>query len=232
MRKSLQLFLVLAFPVALLAADPAVRIAEARAAREAGDFPWAERLLTALIADHPASGEAYLARGYVWLAQQKRDLAAADFKQAVAADPTNPRAYLIRGDLAYRLIEGNYPACEADYATVLQLDPDFPHFRAYSAELYLYMKQPSRVITEALLGLLAEPNAPIHKINLAHGLAFSGQVEAAKVLYAAIATINIERGLTGARLVLGDYAQLKRRGIEYPQIAELTPFLKGFVSAP
>ena len=221
--------LFLALSVASLAADPAALLAEARTT---SDPVRAEQLLTAAIAAFPASSEAYIARGFVRLGQKQREQAAADFIQAVAVDPTNPRAYLIRGDLAYRMIQGNFAACEADYATVLRLDPDYPHFRAYSAELYLYLRRPDRVVAEALQGLLSEPNAPIHKINLAHGLAFSGQIEAAKVAYAAVARIPIERGLTGAGLALGDYAQLKRRGIEYPQMAELTPFLEAFASSP
>lgn len=231
MRLNLVLTLALLAPTQLFAADPVAQLAEARTAREAKDFVTAENLLNAVIAEYPASSEAYIARGYTWLAQGKSDLAAADFKQSVTADPTNPNAYIVRGDLAYRMIEGNFAACETDYATVLKLNPHFPGFRAYSAELYLYMKQPAKVITEALLGLLAEPTAPIHKINLAHGLAFSGQLEAAKVAYSAVAETNIERGLTGAALALGDFAQLKRRGIDYPQIAELTPFLEAFASA-
>ena len=229
-QRSLLLLLAYAAPVIAFASDPVAQLAEARAAREAKDFSRAEKVLTAVIADYPASSEAYIARGYTWLAQKKNDLAAADFKQAVAVDPTSPNAYIVRGDLASRLIAGDFAACEADYATVLKLDPHFPGFRAYSAELYLYMKQPSRVITEATLGLLAEPNAPIHKINLAHGLAFSGQIEAAKALYTSVAGINIERGLTGAGLALGDFNQLKRRGVDYPQIAELTPFLEALIA--
>jgi tetratricopeptide (TPR) repeat protein len=216
---------------AACAADPVAQLAEARAAREAKDFPRAEKILAAVIAAHPASSEAYLARGFTWLAQKKNDLAAADFKSAVAVDPTNPTAYLYRGDLAYRMIEGNFAACEADYATVLKLDPAFPHFRAYSAELYLYMKQPTKVIAEATLGLIAEPTAPIHKINLAHGLAFAGQLEAAKALYTAVAPIEIGHGRRGAAFALGDFAQLKRRGLDYPQLAELTPFLEALAQA-
>jgi tetratricopeptide (TPR) repeat protein len=208
------------------AEEVADQLAAARAAREAKDFPRAAQILTDVLAAHPASSEALIARGYVWLAQKKSDQAAADFNQAVAVDPTNPQAYLIRGDLAHRLIAGDFAACEADYATVLRLDPKYPHFRAYSAELYLYLKQPGRVIVEALQGLLQEPTEAIHKINLAHGLAFVGQIDAAKVLYAEVAATNIERGLNGAKLALGDYAQLQRRGIDYPQIAELKPFLE------
>jgi tetratricopeptide (TPR) repeat protein len=227
-----RLLLALLLPLPLLAADPVAQLAEARTAREAGDLPLAEKILNTVIAENPASSEAYIARGYFWLGQKKRDLAAADFKQAVAVDPTNPQAYLIRGDLAYRLIAGDFAACEADYATVLKLDPKLPHFHAYSAELYLYMKKPDQVIAEALQGLLDEPNAPIHKINLAHGLAFSGQVAAAKILYTYVATVDIERGLTGAKLALGDLAQLKRRGIDYPQMAEITAFLEKLTSQP
>jgi tetratricopeptide (TPR) repeat protein len=225
-----RLLLVCLLPLPVLAADPAAQLAEARAAREAKDFPLAEKILTTVIAENPSSSEAYIARGFLWLGQKKTDLAAADFKQAVGVDPTNPQAYLIRGDLAHRLIAGDFAACEADYATVLKLDPKFPHFRAYSAELYLYMKKPDQVISEALQGLLDEPNAPIHKINLAHGLAFIGQVAAARILYTCVATVDIERGLTGAKLALGDLAQLKRRGIDYPQMAELTLFLEKLTS--
>jgi len=231
MLNRLILLLIFALPTAIFAADPVAQLAEARAAREKKDFVQAEKLLTAVIAEYPSSSEAYIARGYVWLAQKKNELAAADFKQAVAVDPTNPNAYIVRGDLAYRLIAGDFAACEADYATVLKLDPKFPHYRAYSAELYLYMKQPAKVITEATLGLLAEPTESIHKINLAHGLAFSGQIEAAKVLYTFVASIAIERGLNGASLALGDFVQLKRRGLDYPQIAELTPFLETLASS-
>jgi len=232
MRLTILLFAACLLCLAASAADPVALLVDARAAQDAGDPARAEALLTAAIAESPASSEAYLARGFLRLRQKQRDLAAADFIQAVAVDPTNPRAHLIRGDLAYRLIQGNFAACEADYATVLKLDPDFPHFRAYSAELYLYLRRPERVIEEALQGLLTEPNAPIHKINLAHGLAFSGHVEAAKVAYAAVARTDIERGLTGAALALGDYAQLKRRDIVYPQMAELTAFLEQFTQAP
>lgn len=224
--------LLLVLPATVFAATPMERIAEARTAREAKNFPLAEEILTALIREFPASSEAYLARGYVWLGQKKTDMAAADFKKAVEVDPTNPVAYICRGDLAYRMIAGDFVACEADYAIVLKLDPHFPHFHAYSAELYLYLKQPSKVITEAILGLLDEPTEPIHKINLAHGLAFTGQIDAAKVLYTSVARTRIERGLSGASLALGDFAQLKRKGIEYPQMAELTPFLESFASPP
>ena len=228
-----RILLLLLFNSAALAfaADPVTQLAEARSAREAKDYATAEKILTAVIAEHPASSEAYLARGYTWLAQGKNDLAAGDFKKAVEVDPTNPNAYLIRGDLAYRMIEGNFAACETDYATVLKLDPDFPHFRAYSAELYLYLKQPAKVISEALLGLLAEPAESIHKINLAHGLAFAGQVEAAKTIYSAVAQVDIGHGRKGAAFALGDFAQFKRKKIDYPQIAELTVFLESLASA-
>ena len=226
MRPHLLFLLLCLISIPILAADPAAQIAEARMARESRDFERAEKILATVIADHPASSEAYLARGYVRLAQKRTDLAAADFNRAVVVDPTNPQAYLIRGDLAHRLIEGDFAACEADYATVLKLDPKFPHFHAYSAELYLYLKKPDQVIVEALQGLLDEPNAPIHKINLAHGLAFSGQLAAAKVLYTSVASVDIERGLTGAKLALGDLEQLQRRGLDYPQIPELIAFLQ------
>ncbi|HEY9248500.1 MAG TPA: hypothetical protein VIO38_05190, partial [Rariglobus sp.] len=159
-----------------------------------------------------------------------RALAADDFKKAAEVDPLNVRAILYRGDLAHRLIEKNYAACEADYATVLKLDPEFP-IRAYTAELYLYMKDPARVVAEAALGLAAEPASPIHRINLAHGLAFSGQIEAAKKIYAALAPLEIAHGRTGAAFALGDFATLAKHGIDYPQIAELTPFLEALRDA-
>lgn len=227
----LSLALLAVVPVAARAADAVAQMAEARAAREAKDFARAEKLLSAVISAHPASGEAYIQRGFVQLAQKKNDLAAADFKKAVDVDPTNPAAYLYRGDLAYRLIAGDFAACAADYATVLKLDPEYPHFRAYSAELYLYTREPAKVIAEATLGLFAEPNAPIHKINLAHGLAFAGQVEAAKAVYTSVAAVEVGHGRRGAAFALGDFAQLKRRGLDYPQLAELTPFLEALAKA-
>lgn len=214
--------------------DPAALMLEARAAREAKDVARAVELGSALVAAQPASGEAYLERAFTYLYSGRpgdRPLAAADFKKAVEVDPLNVRAILYRGDLAYRLIEKNYAACEADYATVLKLDPAFA-IRAYTAELYLYMKDPGRVVAEAALGLAAEPTATIHRINLAHGLAFSGQLEAAKKIYADIAQVEIGHGRKGAAFALGDFATFAKHDIHYPQIAELTPFLEGLRDAP
>lgn len=233
MKRSLLPFACLLFlsgPVLAAAPDPAIAFSKLRSARSAKDFAQAEKVARELIAAYPTSSEAYIERAMTYLSQQKRELAAVDFKKAVEVDPTNPRAYLYRGDLAYRLIEKNYAGCEADYATVLKLDPDFPGYRAYTAELYLYMKDPARVITEAAIGLAAEPTHAIHRVNLAHGLAFSGQMAAAKALYTQLASEEIAHGRKGAAFVLGDFATLKRHGIEYPQAAELTPFLEALKS--
>jgi tetratricopeptide (TPR) repeat protein len=228
--RSFQLALLLfaALPGLASAADPTALLFEARAARDAKDVERAVELGTALIADRPASAEPYIERGFTYLYSGRPDyraLAAADFKKAAEVDPLNVRAILYRGDLAHRLIEKNYAACEADYATVLKLDPAYP-IRAYTAELYLYMKDPARVVAEAALGLAADPTAPIHRINLAHGLAFSGQVEAAKTIYTAIAPLDIAHGRTGAAFALGDFATLAKHGVNYPQVAELTAFFE------
>ncbi len=222
-------------PFALNAAEPHALLLEARAARAAKDPARAIALGTELIAAQPASGDAYMERAFSYLysgVPENRALAAADFKKAVEVDPLNVRAILYRGDLAYRLIEKNYAACEADYATVIQLDPQFAHYRAYTAELYLYMKDPARVVAEAALGLVAEPTAPIHRINLAHGLAFSGQVETAKKIYADVAQVEIGHGRKGAAFALGDFATFATHNIDYPQIAELTPFLEALRDTP
>lgn len=214
------------------AADPAALLLEVRAAREAKDASRALDLADGLVAAQPVSGEALMERAFVHLAAGRRELAAADFKKAAEVDPLNVRAILYRGDLAYRLIEKNYAACEADYATVLRLEPDFPGYRAYTAELHLYMKDPARVVAEAALGLASEPTSPIHRVNLAHGLAFGGNVEAAKKLYVQLAKIEIAHGRSGAAFALGDFATLGRHGVDYPQIAELTPFLEALRDAP
>lgn len=211
--------------------DAVAHLALSMEARSKKDFVVAVREASAAIALHPHAAEGYLERAFAHFGAKDLTAAAADFKAAVAADPTCARAYLYRGDLAYRLIEGNFAACEADYATVLRLEPDYPGFRAYSAELYLYMKKPDRVITEALLGLHAEPQSAIHKINLAHGLAFVGQLEAAKTLYRAISSVEIAHGRRGAAFALGDFATLRRKGVDYAAMAELTPFLQALADA-
>ncbi len=229
------LALLVWWPAIAYAAEPVAMLLEARAARSAKEVTRAVELGTALIALQPASGDAYLERAFTYLysgVPEHRALSAADFKKAVEVDPLNVRAILYRGDLAYRLIEKNYAACEADYSTVIRLDPEFAHYRAYTAELYLYMKNPARVVAEAALGLAVEPAAPIHRINLAHGLAFSGNLEAAKKLYAAVAKVEIGHGRTGAAFALGDFATFAKHDITYPQIAELTPFLEALRDAP
>jgi len=218
-------FTLSTIPASIMAA-PADHLAASISARKQGDTARAIQEATAAIAQHPQSGEAYLERAFAHFAAKNTEAAVKDFKAAVEVDPTNARAYIYRGDLAYRLIEGNYAACESDYAVALKLDPEFPSYRAYTAELYLYLKQPDRVITEAVQGLLAEPHAPIHKINLAHGLAFAGQLESAKAVYRAIATVEIGYGRKGATFALGDFATLQRKGIVYPAMTELTPFLQ------
>lgn len=234
-RLRLALLVLAGLPALVLAADPATLFLDARAAREAKDSARAIALGTDLIAAQPASGEAYRQRALSYLysgVPENRALAAADFKKAVEVDPLNVRAILYRGDLAYRLIEKNYAACEADYATVIRLDPEFPHYRAYTAELYIYMKNPARVIAEAALGHAVEPALPIHRMNLAHGLAFSGQVEAAKKIYAALANVEIGHGRTGAAFALGDFEVFAQHDLAYPQMAELKPFLKALLDAP
>ncbi|MBL9207074.1 MAG: hypothetical protein JNN01_18430 [Opitutaceae bacterium] len=224
--------LVLAMVTSVAApADAVTHLAASVEARNKKDFAVAVREASAAIALCPHSAEGYLERAFAHFGAKDSAAAAADFKAAVDADPTCARAYLYRGDLAYRLIEGNFAACEADYATVLRLEPDYPGFRAYSAELYLYLKKPDRVITEAVQGLQAEPHSAIHKINLAHGLAFAGQIEAAKALYRALATVDIGHGRRGAAFALGDFATLRKKGVDYPAMVELTPFLQSLADA-
>ena len=223
--------LVLARTAPLAAADFPQLLTQARAARQAHDPAKAIELYSAAIEANPWSGEAWLERGYVYWGREQRTLARLDFNQAVLADPTFAQAYVTRGDLDARMSRRDWKGCEHDYATALKLQPDFPFYFAYTAELYLYNGQPARAIAEARKGLAKDPTALIYKMNLAHGLLFTGQVEAARKLYTEMAPLEVEPGMNGVAFALHDFDGLRRIGeVVYPQIAETEPWLKGLAT--
>jgi hypothetical protein len=74
-------------------------------------------------------------------------------------------------------------------------------------------------LAEKILTTVIAENPSSSEAYIARGFLWLGQKKT-----------DIERGLTGAKLALGDLAQLKRRGIDYPQMAELTLFLEKLTS--
>lgn len=199
-------------------------------AHMAGDDATALVEYSAAIAAAPTYADPYIDRALIHFGQQDYEAAVRDFRAAVEADPASARALIYRGDLVSRYVEGDWAACEADYARALELDPQFRGYHSYTAELYLYSGDPARAVAEAGKGMAREPDSLIHQINLAHGLAFTGDVEAAKQIYLEISDEDIAHGRKGAAFALGDYRRIIEKGaVPYPQIAELTPFLEALV---
>ncbi|WP_221033121.1 amidohydrolase family protein [Actomonas aquatica] len=202
-------------------------VVAAALARRDGDDEQAIAELTAAIAAAPTYADPYIERAQIYYYRGDHAASSRDFRAAVAADPTSARALIYRGDLVARAVDRDWAASEADYAKALELDPHFHGYHAYTAELYLYSGDPARAVAEAGQGIAREPDNLIHQINLAHGLAFSGDLAAAKRIYLELYDEEIFPGRKGAAFALSDFKKIRATGaVDYPQIAELTPWLE------
>jgi tetratricopeptide (TPR) repeat protein len=94
---------------------------EGVARQEAGDAEGALRSFTWAIERAPDMAPAYVARGTIYLAQDKLHLALAEADAALEADPKSAAAYALRGE-ALRLMDRAEPALES-FRQALALDP-------------------------------------------------------------------------------------------------------------
>ena len=81
----------------------------------------------------PDLADAHIQLGSLHLAQQRLDEAAARFRNAILADPTNPAGYGSLGVVYLQL--GQNDAVRRLFERVLQLDPDNEHARALLRQL-------------------------------------------------------------------------------------------------
>jgi tetratricopeptide (TPR) repeat protein len=101
--------------------DPRPYYEAGLASQEAGDTEGALRSFTWAIEVAPDFAEAYVARGTVYMAQGRIDLALADAGAALEADPKNASAHALRGE-ALRLLGWARQATEA-FDQAVTLDP-------------------------------------------------------------------------------------------------------------
>lgn len=98
--------------------------------QETGDVEGALQSFTWAIQRAPGFAPAYVARGTVYLAQEKPHLALADVNTALEINPSSASAYVLRGEILW-LLESTRPALEAfDQAIELDLDLKPDTFRS------------------------------------------------------------------------------------------------------
>jgi tetratricopeptide (TPR) repeat protein len=137
---------------------------------------------------------------------------AAEFWRAHLLSPQDPHPLCERG--AVLILEERWEEALADYRAAEALDPNHPGLASYFAELYLYSGRPGDALDAARAGLKHEPGSVMHRVNLAHALLFSGQLEAALAEYEAVRDrIAVSEHVSGAAIVLNDLALMRDAGL-------------------
>jgi tetratricopeptide (TPR) repeat protein len=96
----------------------------------------------------------------------------------------------------------------------------------------LFDRQYQEAITAAEEALALDPSRVVWATNQAHGYLLSGQFEKARAIYRAHAQDKVDDQQTFAAAVLDDFAQLRKRGIDHPDMKRIEAMLKGGGKAP
>ena len=130
-------------------------LADAEAKFDAQDYSAALPLLNALLAAHPGDARALFDRGYVESAQGHTAAAEADYRKAMAADPTQFEAHLALGLLLAPTNPGK-AATELQAATHLEPRPPNPAAQAQASRTLarLLSKTDPEAARQALLAAL------------------------------------------------------------------------------
>ena len=147
-----------------------------------------------IILHDPLSTDEHVQLGMSYESQGKWDLAAAQYREAVAMDKRNARAWNLLGDLSYQ--QKNYDAAESAYRKVLDLQPGNGDTRNNLAWIFIQrgtdLSQANELVAEAIR--LLPDHKPYYLDTRGMILLREGNLQAAiAVLKEAVETIPREQ---------------------------------------
>ncbi|MFC9836359.1 tetratricopeptide repeat protein [Rhodococcus sp. NPDC127530] len=190
----------------------------------AGEYEVALALFEAVLAGDGRGYSALIGRGRCQRMLGQIDEAIETFTQTFVLHPEQARPMVERGAL-YVLQERWADAAE-DYQVAYRLDPHYPGFAAYVAELELYTGRPQHAHDLSVAALGREPDNLMHSINLAHSLLLLGYGTAARLQYEEIAsTWHPQKRASGAAIAANDLRLMRAAGLTAPGFDDIEVML-------
>jgi Tfp pilus assembly protein PilF len=149
------------------------------------------RILEGLIADHPESPQANLARAILF--ERRGELGEAEQYYRRTLD-LEPESYVAMNNLAMVLSQDESKLDEArSFALqVVQARPNVAAFHDTAAHIFKLQGEYADAVTHLMQAMEAEPQEPEWQINLAEVLVLAGRVDQARELYEKLNYLTLE----------------------------------------
>ena len=166
--KTVQEFPEPAEPPTIEVAEPSLvqieSLAEAEAAKEAGDYDQALRLFQEILAENPTITTAYVGIGDIYMVKKDYEKAEPAYGRAARLEPENFDAQYGHG-LALQMLRRFVEAVRA-YQRALDIRPTDTRANLNLATVYLQMDEPDRAVSFAERAVQADPASGPARANL------------------------------------------------------------------
>lgn len=150
-----------------------------------------DRILEGLIADHPDSAQANLARAILF--ERRGELAPAEqyYRRTLELEP---QSYVAMNNLAMVLSQDESRLDEAEQLAleVVEARPSVAAFHDTAAHIFKLQGNHAEAVTQLMQAMEAEPQEPEWQINLAEVLVLAGRVDQARELYEKLSYLTLE----------------------------------------